>query len=130
MDNFAQILRRKLTGNTSSSNIHIGGATLFKVQFNFDIPIFEGQIDTNFVDKWLNSLGGYFSVHDFFYCEKYYVFSPQIPPHAISRAGGKPIVSRTVRGKPHYFQPHQLGISSKMPSRNIITLSEIMKIST
>jgi hypothetical protein len=43
MDSFAQILRRLPTGDTSSSS---GGAAPFKVQINFDIPIFEGQIDT------------------------------------------------------------------------------------
>jgi len=37
----------------------------FKVQSNFYIPIFEGQIDTDGVDKWLNLLEGYFSVHNF-----------------------------------------------------------------
>jgi hypothetical protein len=36
-----------------------------KVQINLDIPIFEGQIDTDVVDKWLNLLEGYFSVHNF-----------------------------------------------------------------
>jgi hypothetical protein len=41
MDSFAQILRRLPIGDTSSSN---GGTTPFKVQINFDIPIFEGQI--------------------------------------------------------------------------------------
>jgi hypothetical protein len=62
MDSFAQILRRLPTGDTSSSN---GGAAPFKVQINFDIPIFEGQIDADVVDKWLNLLEGYFSVHNF-----------------------------------------------------------------
>jgi hypothetical protein len=42
MDNFAQILRRLPTGDTSSSSGH---TTPFKVQVNFDIPLFEGQID-------------------------------------------------------------------------------------
>jgi hypothetical protein len=37
--------------NKSSSN---GGTSPFKVQINFDIPIFEGHIDTNVVYKWLN----------------------------------------------------------------------------
>jgi hypothetical protein len=37
MDSFAQILRRLPTGDASSLS---GGATLFKVQINFDIPIF------------------------------------------------------------------------------------------
>jgi hypothetical protein len=51
------------TGDTSSSSSH---ATPFKVQVNFDIPLFEGLIDVNVVDKWLNLLEGYFSVHHFF----------------------------------------------------------------
>ena len=34
-------------------------------QENFEIPIFDGRIDAKVVDKWLNLLGGYFSVHDF-----------------------------------------------------------------
>jgi hypothetical protein len=38
MDSFAQILRRLPTGDASSSN---RGAAPFKVQINFDIPIFE-----------------------------------------------------------------------------------------
>jgi hypothetical protein len=47
MDNFSQILQRLPTGDTSSSNSHSGGTTPFKVQVNFDIPIFEGQIDAD-----------------------------------------------------------------------------------
>jgi hypothetical protein len=62
MDSFTQILRRLPTGDASSSN---GGTTPFKVQINFDIHIFEGQIDTYVVDKWLNLLEGYFSIHNF-----------------------------------------------------------------
>jgi hypothetical protein len=62
MDSFAQILRRLLIGDASSLN---GDATHFKVQINFDIPIFEGQIDADVVEKWLNLLEGYFSVHKF-----------------------------------------------------------------
>ena len=38
----------------------------FKVQVNFEIPIFEGQIDADAVDEWLNMLEWYFSVHDFY----------------------------------------------------------------
>ena len=37
----------------------------FKVQANFEIPIFEGQIDEDNIDKWLNMLDWYFSVHEF-----------------------------------------------------------------
>jgi hypothetical protein len=63
MDNFVQILRWLPTGEASSSSGH---ATPFKVQVNFDIPLFEGLIDVDVVDKWLNFLKGYFSIHNFF----------------------------------------------------------------
>jgi hypothetical protein len=62
MNSFAQILQQLPACDASSSS---EGATPFKVQINFDIPIFEGQIDANVVDKWLNLLVGYFSVHNF-----------------------------------------------------------------
>jgi hypothetical protein len=67
MDSFTQILQRLPTGDTSSSS---RGATPFKVQINFNIPIFEGQIDVDVVDKWLNLLEGYFFVHNFLNREK------------------------------------------------------------
>jgi len=62
MDSFAQILRRIPTGDASSSS---GGVTPFKVQINFYVPIFEVQIDSHVVDKWLNLLEGYFSINSF-----------------------------------------------------------------
>jgi hypothetical protein len=62
MDTFVQILWRLPTGDTSSSS---GGTPPFKVQIKFNIPIFEGHIDIDFVDKWLNLLEGYFFVHKF-----------------------------------------------------------------
>ena len=65
MDNFAQILQRLPTDGAFASNSHSRGATPFKVQVNFDIPIFEGQIDADVVDRWLTLLEGYFLVHDF-----------------------------------------------------------------
>jgi hypothetical protein len=61
MDSFLQILRRLPTDDASSSS---GGATPFKVQIKFDIPIIEGQIDADVVDKWLNLLEGYFFIHN------------------------------------------------------------------
>lgn len=70
MDNFAQILRRLSTRDASSSNDHSRGANPFKVQVNFDIPILEGLIDADVVDKWLDLFEGYFSVHDFSNLEK------------------------------------------------------------
>jgi hypothetical protein len=51
-----------LTREAYSSSDH---ATPFKVQVNFGIPLFEGLIDADVVDKWLNMLEGYFSVHNF-----------------------------------------------------------------
>jgi hypothetical protein len=67
MDSFAQIFRRLPTGDASSLS---GGVAPFKVQINFDIPIFEGQIDADVVDKWLNLLEGYFFVNNFSNREK------------------------------------------------------------
>jgi hypothetical protein len=71
MENFAHILQCLLieTG-ASSSRIHFGGTSPFKVQVNFDIPIFEGKIDADALEKWLNLLDGYFSVQFFFDREK------------------------------------------------------------
>ena len=62
MNSFVEILQRLLTGNTSSSS---GGIARFKVHINFDIHIFEGEIDADVVDKWSNLLEGNFSVHNF-----------------------------------------------------------------
>jgi hypothetical protein len=56
MDSFSQILRQLPTCNASFSS---RGVAPFKVQINFDIPIFEGEIDTDVVYKWLNLLEGY-----------------------------------------------------------------------
>jgi hypothetical protein len=78
MGNFAQILRRLPTREASSSSSH---ATPFKVQVNFDIPLFEGLIDENVVDKWLNLLEEYFSVHNFFDREKITFALLKVVPH-------------------------------------------------
>ena len=56
MDNFTQILQRLPTGGASASSSHSRGATPFKVQVNFYIPIFDGQIDADAIDTWLNLL--------------------------------------------------------------------------
>jgi hypothetical protein len=67
MENFSHILQCLLivTG-TSSSNNHFGSTSRFKVHVNFDIPVFEGQIDADALDKCLNMLEGYLYVHHFF----------------------------------------------------------------
>ena len=61
MDRFAQILRRIPTSDESSLS---GGDAPFKVHIKFDIPIFEGHIDADVANKWLNLLEGYFFVHN------------------------------------------------------------------
>ena len=81
MDKFSQILRRLPTGDTSSSSSHSGGTTPFKVQVNFDIPIFEGQIDAEVIEKWLNLLEGYFSIHDFSNRKKITFAALKATPH-------------------------------------------------
>jgi hypothetical protein len=69
--NFYHILQcMSIETSTYSSNNHFGRTSLFKVQVNFDIPIFEGQIDVDALDKWLNLLEGYFYVHNFSNKEK------------------------------------------------------------
>jgi hypothetical protein len=78
MDSFMQILRRLPTGDISSLS---EGNAPFKVQINFDIPIFEGQIDADVVEKWLNLLEGYFFVHNFSNREKIMFLLLKVVPH-------------------------------------------------
>jgi hypothetical protein len=71
MENFSHILQcMSIETRASSSNRHFGGTSPFKIQFNFDIPVFEGQIDAEALEKWLTLLEGYFSIHNFFDGEK------------------------------------------------------------
>jgi hypothetical protein len=66
MEIFSHILQHLLIKTcTSSSSSHFGSTSPFKVQVNFDIPVFEGQIDVDALEKWLNLLEGYFYVHNF-----------------------------------------------------------------
>ena len=52
MENFDHIPQRLLIiESVSSSNDHFGGTSPFKVQVNFDIPVFEGQIDVDALKK-------------------------------------------------------------------------------
>jgi hypothetical protein len=70
MENFSHILQcLPIATGASSSNSHFGSTSPFKVHVNFDILVFEGQIDAEALDKWLNLLEGYFSVHNFCYRE-------------------------------------------------------------
>ena len=70
MENFSHILQHLsiATGAYSSSG-HFGGTSPFKLQVNFYIPIFEGQIYVDALEKWLNLLEGYFYVHNLSYRE-------------------------------------------------------------
>ena len=71
MDSFSQIfLRMPVVASASSMSSRFGYATLFKVQVKFDIHLFEGNIDADSLDNWLNVLEGYFSVHNFLDREK------------------------------------------------------------
>jgi hypothetical protein len=67
MENCSHILQcLPIETDTSSSSDHFRSSSPFKVQVNFDIPVFEGQIDIESIDKLLNLLEGYFSIHNFF----------------------------------------------------------------
>jgi hypothetical protein len=67
MENVAHILQcLSIATCASSSSDHFGGTSPFKVQFNFDILVFEGQIDANALENWLNLLEGYLFVHNFY----------------------------------------------------------------
>jgi len=66
MESFSRILQRLLiTTCEYSSRNHFGGTNPFKIQVNFDIPTFEGQIYANGLEKLLNLLEGYLFVHNF-----------------------------------------------------------------
>jgi hypothetical protein len=52
MDNFSQILRQLPTiTDASSSRNNFGGSNPFRVYVNFDILVFEGQIDADALEK-------------------------------------------------------------------------------
>jgi hypothetical protein len=90
MDNFAQILRRlpMVVTEASLTRIHFASVTPFKVQVNFDIPLFEGQIDADALEKWLNLLEGYYSVQKIFSTVKRSP-SRSLNPFPMSELGGK-----------------------------------------
>jgi hypothetical protein len=83
MEIFAQILQQLLTRDTSTSS---GGTTPFKVQSNFDVPIFEGQIDVDVIDKWLNLHKGIFLSKIFSIEKRLHFHSSRSTP--ISKIGG------------------------------------------
>jgi hypothetical protein len=125
MDNFAQILRRFPTGEAYSSGGH---ATPFKVHVNFDIPLFEGLIDVDVVDKWLNMLEGYFSVHNFFDRENITFHSSRSFP--MLKTGGILTLSKGSWRNLQFLWWPLHGIPSRMPLKNNTTLLEATRTST
>ena len=63
--------------SVSSTSSRFGDASPFKVQVNFDIALFEVQIDVHSLDKWFNVLEGNFFVHKFFDKENRHLCTPQ-----------------------------------------------------
>jgi len=64
-----------------STRNHFGGAKPFKVQVKSDIPLFESHIEADALEKWLNLLEGYFSIHNFSNSEKITFVLLKAPPH-------------------------------------------------
>jgi hypothetical protein len=125
MDNFAQILRWVPTGEASSSSGH---ANPFKVQVNFDIPLFEGLIDVDFVDKWLNLLEGYFSVHNFSNRENINFSLLKVIPHVKDWWDTYSEKMAMEESEIFWFPLH--GIPSETPLKNNTTMLEDMRTST
>jgi hypothetical protein len=109
MENFSHILQRLLIATcASSSNNHFGSTSPFKVQVNFDIPIFEGQMDAEALEKWLTLLEG-FSLFTIFSTEK------RSPSHSsklslMSNIGGKFTRRKVPQRSLEYMGPSPLGI--------------------
>jgi hypothetical protein len=67
MDNFAQILIQLLaTMEEASIRNHFGSVIPFKVQVNFDIPLFEGHMYSQHVRKMVKSARALFIYLQFF----------------------------------------------------------------
>ena len=90
MENFSQILRRPpiAASEASSTRRHFASEAPFKVQVNFGIPLFEGQIDADALEKWLNLLEGYYSVQKNFDSEKITFVLLKAFPHVRASWGG------------------------------------------
>ena len=62
-----------------STSSHFGGENPYKLQFIFDIPLFEVKIDTYCLELGFILLEGYFSSH--FFNSKKIIFSLLNSPH-------------------------------------------------
>jgi hypothetical protein len=109
LENFSHILQcLSIATDTSSSNNHFGSTSPFKVQVNFDIPIFEGQIDADAPDKWLNLLEGYFFVLNFSIGKISPSHSLKLSP--MLNIGGKLTGIKVPQRSLKYMGPSPLGI--------------------
>jgi len=127
MEKIIQIHHRILKIDASSSSSRFGGATPFKVQINFDIPIFKGQIDAYVVDRLLSLLEGCFQSIVSLIGKILLFHSLRLP--AMSRSSGKFTVRKGLRN-PLCLQLYPLGTLSEILSRNNITLLGAMNTST
>jgi hypothetical protein len=75
----------------------------FKVQVIFYIPLFEGQIDIDASEKWLNLLEGYFFVQNSSNCEKITFVLLKALPHV--RDWWETYYEKHVEDEPKIFGP-------------------------
>jgi hypothetical protein len=109
MEKFSQILRRlSTTTYMSSSRNFFGGIAPFKVQVNFDIPMFEGQIDPDSLEKCLNMLEFYFSIHKFSIEKKSPLRSLRMS--SMSKIGGRVTVSKLPQRSMEFSRPNSFEI--------------------
>jgi hypothetical protein len=129
MENFSHILQcLSIAIDASSSSSHFGGTSPFKVQVNFDIPLLEGQIDANALEKWLNMLEGYFFVHNFSDKEKItYALLKALPR---VKHWWETYSEQSSKSTMEYMGSSPLGIFLWMQSRKNTTMLITMKTST
>jgi hypothetical protein len=100
----------------------------FKVQFKFDIPLFEGYIDFDSLEKWLSMLEGYFSLQNFSNSENItFVLCNTFP---MSEIGGKITVSNMSEVSMKFLGHNPLGRIFLIPSRINTTLLETTMTNT
>jgi hypothetical protein len=84
MDIFSHILQQlPTTMEEPSTNNHFEGETPLNVQVNFNIHLFDTQIETDTLGKWLSLLEGYFSIQNFPNSEKITFALLKSLPHVI-----------------------------------------------
>jgi hypothetical protein len=129
LENFPQILQSLPTiTRTSSSSSLFGDATPFKVQVNFDISIFEGQIDADALEKILNLLEGYFMFTIFSIEKRSPLHSLRLSP--MSNIGGKLTGRKVPQRSLEYLGLSPFGIFLWLQSRSKISLWETMMTGT